>query len=104
MDLWNIMDGSEEPPPLNADSKVLKEYQRHVKKAMCTIGLNLADNQLTHIKSCKGPAEAWKTICNIHEMKSLSNIIFIHRIYFICKMQEVVNLLDYVNKVKALAY
>ena len=25
-----------------------------------------------HTISCKGPAEVWKTLCNIHKMKSLS--------------------------------
>jgi hypothetical protein len=62
MDPWDIIDGSEEAPPSNADPKVKKEYERRVRKAMSVIGLNLADNQLTHIKSCKGPAEAWKTL------------------------------------------
>ena len=50
MDLWDIIDGSEEAPPSNADPKVKKEYERRVRKAMSVIGLNLADNQLTHIK------------------------------------------------------
>ena len=44
MDLWDIVDGSKEPPPSNADSKVLKEYQKCVKKVMSIIGLNLSDN------------------------------------------------------------
>jgi hypothetical protein len=59
MDLWDIIDESEEAPPSNADPKVKKEYERRVKKVMSVIGLNLANNQLAHIKSCKGPAEAW---------------------------------------------
>ena len=53
MDLWHIVNISVEPPPFNVDFKVLKKYQRCVKKTMFIIGLNLADNQLTHIKSCK---------------------------------------------------
>ena len=44
MDLWDIVDEFEESPPSNADSKVLKKYQRHIKKAMFIIGLNLVDN------------------------------------------------------------
>jgi hypothetical protein len=44
MDYWDIVDGYEEFPPSNADHKVLKEYQRLVKKVMSTIGLNLVDN------------------------------------------------------------
>jgi hypothetical protein len=58
MDIWDIVNESDEPPPFNADSKVLKDYQRCVKKTMSIIGLNLADNQLAHIKSCKGTSEA----------------------------------------------
>ena len=50
-----MVDGFEKVPPSNVDPKVLKEYQRCVKKAMSIIGLNLIDNQLTYIKSRKGP-------------------------------------------------
>ncbi len=41
-------------------------------------------------------------ICNIHEMRSLSNILFIHHKFFTCKMQEGEDLLDHINKFKAL--
>ena len=70
---------------------------------MSISGLNLADNQLTCIKSYKRSAESWKTLYNIHETKGLSNIFFIRRKFFTCKMQECDNLLDHVNKVKAFA-
>ncbi len=102
MDLWEIVDGSKEAPPSNVDPKVIKEYQRCAKKAMSTIGINLVDSQLHHIKRCKGPVEAWKTLCNIHEMRSLSNIFFIRHKFFRCQMQEWEDLLDHINKVKAL--
>lgn len=38
MDLWDIVDGSEETPPSNTDPKVKKDYQRRIKKAMFIIG------------------------------------------------------------------
>lgn len=60
MDFWKILDDSKEAPPSNVDPKALKEYQRRLKKDMFIIGPNLADNQLTHIKSCKGLVKAWK--------------------------------------------
>ena len=103
MDLWEIVHDTEEPPPFDADPKEKKGYQRRSKKAMSIIGLNLVDNQLAHMKSCKGPAEAWKTLCNIHETRSLSNILFIRRKFFTCKMQEGEDLLNHINKVKGLA-
>lgn len=69
---------------------------------MFIIGLNLADNQIVHIKSCKGPTEAWKTICNIHEMKSLSKLLLICQKFVTYKMQEENDLLNlnHVNKFK----
>ena len=82
MNLWDIVNGSEEPPPPNAYSKVVKKYQGRVKKAISIIGLNLTDNQLAYIKSGKGPAEVWNTFCNIHKTKSLSTTIFIRRKFF----------------------
>jgi hypothetical protein len=71
MDLWEIVHGSEDAPPSDGDPKIIKEYQRRVKKAMSIIGINLVDSQLHPIKRCKGPAEAWRTLCNIHETRSL---------------------------------
>lgn len=50
----------------------------------------------------KGPSGAKKTLCNIHETKSLSNILFVCRKFFTCKMEEGYDLLNYINEVKAL--
>jgi hypothetical protein len=77
VDLWDIVDKSKKVPPSKADPKVLKEYQRRVKKTMSINVFNLADNQLAYIKRCKGPTEAWKFFCNIHKIKSLCNILFV---------------------------
>ena len=82
IDLWDIVDGFGKAPSSNTDPKVLKKYQRCVNKAISIINSDLANNQLTHIKSCKGLAKAWKTLCNIYQMKSLSNILFNCRKFF----------------------
>lgn len=102
INLWNIVDKFEEVPPSNANSKVNKEYQRHIKKVIFIIGLNFTDNRLVHIKNCKGHVKKWKTLCNIHKTKSLSNILFVHPKLFTCNIQKDDDLLDHVNKVKAL--
>lgn len=43
MKFWDVLDGSEEPPPSNANPNVL-EYQRCVKKAMSIIKINMTNN------------------------------------------------------------
>jgi hypothetical protein len=102
-DLWEIVDGSELPPPSTASDEVKKAYERRCKKAFAIIAMSLVDKELAHIKGCKGPAEAWKTLCNIHETKSLSNILFIRRKFFTIKMDESDDILTHINKVKSLA-
>lgn len=108
VNLWNIVD---EPKPTHLPiliSKDIKEKGKkrktktHIKKAMFIIILNLADNQLAYINGCKRSLEAWKVVCNIYEARSLSNILFICHNVFKCKMQEDDDLLDRINKVKAL--
>ena len=102
-DLREVVDGSEEPPSEDADPKTKKAFERKEKKAFALIAINLVDRQIAHIRHCKGPAQAWATLCNIHETKSLSNILFLWRKFFTSKMQEEDDLLDHINKVKALA-
>jgi hypothetical protein len=41
----------EKVPLPNVNPKMLKELKKHVKTAISIIGLNLVDNQLTHITS-----------------------------------------------------
>lgn len=57
---------------------------------------------MAHIKGCKGSTEAWRTLCNIHETKCLSNILFMRRKFFTIKMNEGDDILDHINKVKPL--
>jgi hypothetical protein len=57
VDLWAIVDESEASPHSNVDPKVKKKYQRRVKKTISIIALKLEENQLGHIKSCKGTTE-----------------------------------------------
>ena len=102
-DLWDIVDKSESPPPDDAQESTKKEYTRRCKKALAIIAMNLVDKEMLHIKGCTGPAEAWETLCNIHETKSLSNILFLRRKFFTIKMEEGTDILEHINKVKSLA-
>ena len=102
-DLWEIMEGSELLSPSTASDEVKKAYERRCKKAFAIIATSLMDKELVHIKECKGPAQSWKTLCNIHKTKSLSNILFIRRKFFTIKMDEDADIIDHINKVISLA-
>jgi hypothetical protein len=53
--LWEIVEGSEEPPLLSSEPRVIIAYTRR-EKAFAIFALNLSDSQLSHIRSCKTPA------------------------------------------------
>lgn len=100
-DLWKIVKGSELPPPSTTSEEVKKTYKQRCKKAFAIITTNLVDKELVHIKGCKGQTETWKTLCNIHETKSLSNIWFIRRKFFTINMDKHNDILNHINKVKS---
>lgn len=54
---------------------------------MSIMTLNLADNQLVYIKSCKGPTHKWKVFSNIQKTKISSNILLVCCKFFMSKMQ-----------------
>ena len=94
-DLWKIMEGLELLPSSTVSDEV--------KKAYAIIAMSLVDKDLMHIKGCKGLAEAWKTLCSIHETKSLSNILFIRHNFLTIKMDKGTDIFDHINKIKFLA-
>ena len=50
LDLWEIVEGSELPPPSTASDKVKKAYDQRCKKAFAIIAMSLVDKELAHIK------------------------------------------------------
>ena len=102
-DLWEIVEGSEERPEASANPTEIKAFERRSNKAFATLVMNLKDSQLAHIQACKSPAEAWKTLCDVHETKGLANILFLRRRFFTVKMQEGEDILAHINMVKGLA-
>ena len=75
--LWEIIEGSEERPKASANPTKIKAFERRSNKVFATLVMNLKDSRLAHIQACKLPAEAWKTLCDVHETKGLANILFL---------------------------
>ena len=85
------------------DPKALKAFQRRCKLALSIIATNLSNKQAAHIQHSRDPAVAWQILCDVHEQKTLSNILFVRRKFFTMKMQDGDDMLDHINNVKALA-
>jgi hypothetical protein len=101
-DLWDIVTG-EESEPESKEGKAHQAWCKRSRKALATLCLNLADNQLSHIRSAKTPQEAWKKLGDIHETKSLVNRLFLRRQFFTAKMEDDEGMLLYITRVKTMA-
>jgi hypothetical protein len=102
-DLWDIVEGTEKAPSSESDEKDISKFKKHERVAFRILCTHMVDAQIQHVKSCKGAAEAWKTLCGIHETKGLANVLFLRCKFFTMKMQELNELLQHINKVKILA-
>jgi hypothetical protein len=102
-DLWDIVEGTEKAPSIESDKKVISAFKKRERVAFRILCTHMVDAQIQHVKSCKGVAEAWKTLCGIHETKGLANVLFLRRKFFTMKMQESDDLFQHINKVKTLA-
>ena len=102
-ELWEIVEGTEKAPANDAEEKVIAAFKKREKTAFRILCSHMVDQQIAHVRPCKTPAEAWQTLCGIHETKGLANVLFLRRKFFTMKMQESDDLLVHINKVKALA-
>ena len=102
-ELWDIVTGDEKPPPSGTDPKEVVAFKRRERSAFRILCSHMVDAQIQHVKSCKGPAEAWKILQGIHETKGLANVLFLRRKFFTMRMQEEDDILQHINKVKTLA-
>jgi hypothetical protein len=103
LDPREIVDEIGETPSLEATMKEKKGFKSREKMALGTIAMNLDETNFTHVISCKGATNAWKTLCNVYESRNLSNVLWWRQKLFTLKMEEGEHLMAHVNKVKALA-
>ena len=100
MDLWEVVDKSKEAFFSNKDLKVKNGYQTCVKKT-CT---SLATTWQI-INFCTSRVANDQQRCELCATSTrqffFSNIFFVHCKFFMCKMQKANDLLNHVNKVKA---
>jgi hypothetical protein len=98
----DIVEGNEKAPSSESDPKVILAFKKCERTAFRILCTHMVDAQIQHVKSSKGAAEAWKSLCGIHETKGLANVLFLRRKFFTMKMQETDDLLQHINKVKTL--
>src|SRR4051812_26864353 len=86
-DLWTIVNGTENRPA-DTDKLAHATYEKRDNRALMIICLNLQDSEMSHIQSSTSAKEAWRTLKEIHEAKSVSNRLFLRKEFFTIKKVE----------------
>ena len=101
-DVWEVVSGKVklEQSQVPTDQALFKNKSR---KALAMICLAMEDSRLPLVRSASGAIDAWSRLKEHFEKKSLSNKLFLRRLFFTTMMEERDGVLAHINKFKILA-
>jgi len=73
-----------------------------VTKAFALLCEHFTNAQLEHIQYCENVKSVWETFCDVQEVKTINNKLFLQRRFFTIKMQKGEDSLAHINMVKVL--
>ena len=100
-DLWGIVEGSETLNP-NANDAEKVAFRKRENRAMSCIGLTIARNLQIYVRNTKSSKEAWDSLANKFEEKSLSRKIECHRKLYSLRLGNK-SMVDHVNELKTIS-
>ena len=96
-DLWEIVEGTSTRP---SDEEEAKKHDKLQRKALMLIVTHVNDQQGALLKKCKTGKEAWDTLQNVHESKTLANQLFYVRRFLHMSMAEEEDMMSYIARVE----
>ena len=99
-DLWEIVEGSEVLPE-EATNKQTQEFRKRVNKALSLICLAVSDNLQIYVRNAKSGKEAWDSLQNHFEEKTLSRKVGLHQKLYSARMEG--TMIDHVNNIRTIA-
>lgn len=93
--VWSVID-EVRPDPITT------EWIRNDQKAQTTIGLNIDDLQIHHIRDCNSAKEIWDTLKEVYEKDTPSNRIYILRQIMSQKVNEGTDIEKHITKMTEL--
>ncbi len=97
---WKFVNGSATLPN---EEVARADYNEKETKAFALLCEHLTDAQLAHIQYCDNVKSAREALCDVHEVKTIGNRLFLRRRFITIKMQEGDDMFVHINTVKALA-
>ncbi len=93
--LWKVIK-DDAPEPLNDD------WTEKDEKAHSKIALNIEDNQIQHIRTCKSAKEAWEKLKDFHEKDTPNSRVAILKKLMTKKLEENEDAVAHVNEMNEL--
>ena len=100
-DLWEIVEGSEVLPE-EATNKQAQEFRKRVNKALSLICLSVSDNLQIYVRNAKTGKEAWDSLQNHFEEKTLSRKVSLHQKLYSARMGNG-SMIEHVNNIRTIA-
>ena len=101
-DLWEIVSG-EEVLAEEASEETKRKFKKRENAALASICLSISTNLQIYVRSAKNPKEAWDTLANHFEEKTLSKKIFYRRKLYSARMGNNTDMISHVNYLKTIS-
>ena len=101
-DLWDLVTGDEVLPE-EATEANRKAFRKKDNRALSTICLAVSEDLQIYVRNAQSSKEAWDSLANTFEEKTLSKIIMNRRKLYSLRMTENKSMTDHLNEVKTIA-
>ena len=101
-DLWEIVTGTEEIDE-NATEAEQRRFKKRENQALAAVCLSIATNLQIYVRSAESAKEAWDSLANHFEEKTLSKKIFYRRKLYSARMDKGSNVITHINYIKTLS-
>ena len=101
-DLWEIVEGTEILPQ-EAGQATRQKFRKRENQALSMICLAVSTPLQIYVRPAKSPREAWKSLSDHFEEKTLSKKISFRRKLYSVRMDSSTNMVDHVNFVRTIA-
>ena len=100
--LWEIVEGTE-TLPTEANQQQRQDFRKRSNKALSLICLSVSTNLNFYVRSAKTGKEAWESLQNHFEEKTLARKVSLHTKLFAVKFDGSVTMAEHVNNIRTIA-
>ena len=101
-DLWDLVTGDEILPE-EASEATRKAFRKKDNRALSCICLAISEDLQIYVRNAKSSKEAWDSLANHFEEKTLSKKIYYRRKLYATRMDDGSSMIEHVNKIKTIA-